>query len=83
MAFLPPWGTTVGVPPTVGSPARWGQTPTAVGHDGRILPLWGTIAASPLCKGATAAATAPPSLALSSESSAFNPSDRFLTKVCF
>jgi hypothetical protein len=39
--------------------ARW-QGPGVVGHDGRVLAPWGTTAASPLCKEATAAATAPP-----------------------
>jgi hypothetical protein len=34
--FLPTWGTTLGVPPTVGSTGRWGQVPTAVGHGGKI-----------------------------------------------
>jgi hypothetical protein len=33
--FLPPWGTALGVAPTVGCTARWGQIPAAVGHDGR------------------------------------------------
>jgi hypothetical protein len=33
--FLPSCPTTLGVVPTVGCPARWGQIPTAVGHVGR------------------------------------------------
>jgi hypothetical protein len=31
-----PWGTALGVAPTVGCTGRWGQVPTAVGHGGRI-----------------------------------------------
>jgi hypothetical protein len=34
--LMPPWGTTLGVTPTVGSTGRWGQVPAAVGHGGRI-----------------------------------------------
>jgi hypothetical protein len=62
--------------------------PAAVGHGGRgaangrltcqVEPtVVGTAAASPLYKGATAGATAPPSLAFSTKSSAFNPLEHF------
>jgi hypothetical protein len=33
---LPPWGTTLGVTPTIGCTGRWGQFPATVGHGGRI-----------------------------------------------
>jgi hypothetical protein len=29
------WGTALGVAPTVGCTARWGQIPAGVGHGGR------------------------------------------------
>jgi hypothetical protein len=35
-AGMPPWGTTLGVTPTVCSTGRWGQVPAAVGHGRRI-----------------------------------------------
>jgi hypothetical protein len=68
--FLPPWGTVLGVAPTVGCPARWSQIPVVVGHDGRnpstiahggrVLAPWATAATSPLYKGAIVAAAGPP-----------------------
>jgi hypothetical protein len=33
--FEPPWGTALGVAPTVGWLARWRQIPAAVGHGGK------------------------------------------------
>jgi hypothetical protein len=35
LEFLSPWGKALGVAPTVGSTARWGYIPTAVGHGSR------------------------------------------------
>jgi hypothetical protein len=32
---MPSWSTTLGVAPTVGCPARWGQISAAAGHGGR------------------------------------------------
>jgi hypothetical protein len=57
---LPPWGTTLGVTPTIGCTGRWGQVPATVGHGGRIpsvvahgggvLESWPTTA-RPWCRG--------------------------------
>jgi hypothetical protein len=65
--------------------STWGQIPAAVPHDGRspsAVPHGGrglAAAASPLYKGATAAANAP-SLPLFSKSWAFNSSEHFFFK---
>jgi hypothetical protein len=56
------------------------RSPNVVPHDNRVLALWGLAAASPLYKGATAAAAGPsltPSLPHSSKSMTFNPSEHF------
>jgi hypothetical protein len=79
-----PWGTTLGVTPTVGCTGRWGQVPAAVGHGGMIpsvvahggkaLASWSTAAAPRLYKGSSPSRRPLPH---SSKPSAFNPSEHF------
>jgi hypothetical protein len=82
--FLPPWGTTLGETPTVGSTGRWGQVPDAaahggknpsvVGHGVRTLAPWAAAAAPVYIRGRAPVAgpLTPPS-----KPSAFNPSEHF------
>jgi hypothetical protein len=89
----PPWGTALGVVPTVGCTGRWGQVPTAAGFLASWPAAVGVLAscstaATPWRRGprrqrhaylrGRALPSAPPSLLPhSSKPSAFNPSEHF------
>jgi hypothetical protein len=45
-----PWDTALGVAPTVGCTARWGQVPAAVGHGDRNPSAVARVARNP-CRG--------------------------------